>query len=468
MGMPLRTATSRLIAIHLLLVSLSTAMVLGFVYLSTKSVIEREVREVVEAEIRGLADDYATGGVLGLARAINRRLAADATHDAVYLLTGRDGRPITGNLAEWPPTIASATGWTELELYRTDRERPAFISATSIRLPGGERLLVGRDAQARAIFNRTLVRALVWGLGASGMLALFSGWLLSRFVGRRLADVVSTAEELVQGDMARRVPVRGVGDEFDQLAATLNRMLDRIEQLVGDLRMVTDSMAHDLRSPLTRLRTHLDASLDDALDADARHDRIGAAIAEADGILRVFTALLDIARAEAGVGRDQFEIVDLDALAGDVVDLFGPTAEERGVNLALRGKGAKVSGHPQLLANALANLIENALRHAPSGSEVAVELSSEPGSVSLSVADHGVGVSAEDRERILGRFVRLDGSRGSPGAGLGLSLVAAVARMHGADLALEDNAPGLRARMRFASDGGPTRRQALIPVRAES
>src|SRR5690606_12685171 len=267
-------------------------------------------------------------------------------------------------------------------------------------------------------------------------------------------DVVSTAEEIVQGDMARRVPVRGGGDEFDRLAATLNRMLDRIQVLVSDLRMVTDGVAHDLRSPLTRLRTHLDASLDEGLDEPARRERIGRAIAEADSVLRTFTALMEIARAEAGMGRDQFEAIDLGALAGDVIDLYTPTAAEKEVNLACAGDGATVSGHPQLLANAVANLVENAVAHSPPGSEVTIELGGGP-EPTLTVADRGPGIPDVARERVLQRFVRLDASRGRPGAGLGLSLVAAVARMHGAALELADNAPGLRATLRFGAPGLP-------------
>jgi signal transduction histidine kinase len=448
--MLLRSATSRLIAVHLTLVAVSTAIVLAFVYFSTRSVIESGVREVVEAEIRGLADDYASHGVAGLANAIERRLAADSKHDAVYLLEDRLGNRIAGNLGEWPSAAPPGTGWFELELYRTDHERPAIVSAASFRLVGGERLLVGRDAQARTAFDRTLVRALGWALGVSTILAFASGWLLSRVVNRRIGDIVGTAEEIMRGEMARRVPVRGGGDEFDHLAETLNRILDRIEILVGDLRMVTDSVAHDLRSPLTRLHAHLDASLDESIAPAERRHLIERALGEAGDVLRSFTALMEIARAEAGVGRDQFETVDLGQLAADVIDLYTPAAEENGKVLKRSGDGASVNGHPQLLANAIANLVENAIRHAPAADEVVVDVSSGPNGATITVADHGPGVQPEDRSRILDRFVRLDNSRSQPGTGLGLPLVSAVARMHGAKLDLGDNAPGLRVTLLFA------------------
>jgi signal transduction histidine kinase len=445
----LRNATSRLIAAHLALVAVSTALVLAFVYWQTRSVIEAEVREVVEAEILGLEDDYRRHGLAGLAAAIDRRAAEQRDRDAVYLLIGRDGNSIAGNLTRWPRNVAPGSGWVELELSRTDTGRAVLASAVSFRLSGGEGLLVGRDVRARAAFDRTLAQALIWALGFMALLGLATGWLLSRLVLSRIRDIAATAGEIVQGSMTRRVALRGTGDEFDRLAGTLNRMLDRIETLVGDLRMVTDSVAHDLRSPLTRLRAHLEDSLDETLTGAERQARIERAMAEADGALRAFTSLLDIARAEAGMGRDQFEPVDLARLAADVADLYAPMAEDKSVTLALDVQPAVVSGHPQLLANAATNLVENALKHAPSGSEVRLSTGAPDGIAKLAVTDQGPGIPAVDRARVLKRFVRLDGSRGGPGAGLGLSLVAAVARMHEAQLTLDDNAPGLRVTLAF-------------------
>lgn len=451
----IRSATSRLIAVHLLLVALSTATVLAFVYYQTRNLIEEEVRQVIGAELRGLSDDYREGGIRGLARAIERRLAADRTGDSVYLLADANGRRIVGNLGDWPPVLPLRGGWAELELYRNDRDRVAVITAAALPLADGARLLIGRDSESQTIFRQTLLSALVWALGVAGLLALASGWYLSRLVGRRVADVVSTAEEIVQGDMARRVPLRDTGDEFDRLALTLNRMLDRIQALIGDLRMVTDAVAHDLRSPLTRLRAHLDASMEEGLDEAERHERIARAIAEADALIRTFAALMEIARAEAGFGRDQFEEVDLCQMAENVADLYAPAAAEKGVQLILTGKAAHVPGHRQLLANAVANLIENAVAHAPAESEVRITLdeATPQSGPALTIADQGPGIPEAERANVLARFVRLDGARSRPGAGLGLSLVGAVARMHGAALELGDNAPGLRVTLRFGRNG---------------
>jgi len=448
----LRNATSRLIAAHLALVGLSTALVLGFVYWSTGSVIDAEMREVVQAELRGLADDYAQGGAPGLARAVERRARAAQGRDAVYLLAGADGARIAGNLSAWPPTVAPGGGWVTLDLYRLDREDPTRISALSLRLAQGERLLVGRDVAARGAFDRTLARALIWALIAMTVLALATGWLLSRLVLRRIDEIGGAAREIVAGALDRRVPTRGTGDEFDRLAGTLNAMLDRIAALVRDMRMVTDSLAHDLRSPLGRLQRHLEGALDDGLPSDARRERIERALSEGEAVLATLTALLEISRAEAGIGADQFLPVDLGALARDMADLYAAVAEERGLRMTCAAEAGVIApAHRQMLGQAVANLIDNALKFAPAGSEIALSARIEAGCPTLSVADQGPGVPEQERARVLRRFTQLDQSRGSGGAGLGLALVAAVAQMHRATIELGDNRPGLVVTLRFGA-----------------
>ena len=446
----LRSATLRLVAAHLVLVAASTALVLGFLYWRVGGVIDAEQRAVVEAELGGLADDYARGGAPALAGAISQRLANPPDRDAVYLLADSAGRRIAGNLSGWPPTVAPDAGWATLELYRTDRSRPTEISALALRLPRGELLLVGRDVAARAAFDRSLWRALLWALAALTALALATGWLLSRLVRGRIAEIDRAARGIMAGRLDRRVALRGTDDEFDRLAATLNAMLDRIETLVRDLRTVTDSLAHDLRSPLGRLVHNLEQAADDRLAPEARRLRIDQAQREAEGVLATATALLDISRIDAGIGAEQFTEVDLARLAGDVAELYEAAGDERGVVVACEtAPGLVVRGHDQLLALAVSNLVDNALKHAPAGSTITVAAALADGRPALSVADRGPGIPAADRERALGRFVRLDPSRGSPGAGLGLALVAAVARMHGAEIVLGDNGPGLRATLRF-------------------
>lgn len=252
------------------------------------------------------------------------------------------------------------------------------------------------------------------------------------------------------GTLDRRVALRGTGDEFDRLASTLNAMLDRIETLVRDLRTVTDSLAHDLRSPLGRLIRHLEFAADDTAPEPERRNRIDQALREAEGVLATATALLDISRIDAGIGADQFADVPLGRLAADVADLYEAVAEEKGISVTCEFDASLVvRGHDQLLALALSNLVDNALKHAPAGSQIAITATADAGRPSLTVADQGAGIPEADRDRALGRFVRLDPSRGGPGAGLGLALVASVARMHGATVKLRDNTPGLRVTLSF-------------------
>jgi signal transduction histidine kinase len=452
----LRNATMRLVLAHLVLVAASTALVLGFLYWRVGGVIDDEQRAVVQAELSGLADDYARTGAMGVVRAINSRMETPPDRDAIYLLADAAGRRITGNVRSWPPNVAPDAGWTTLDLYRTDRSRPTEISAVAMRLPRGELLLVGRDVAARAEFDRTLGRALLWALAALAVLSVATGWLLSRLVSGRIAEIDGAARAIMAGALDRRVALRGSDDEFDRLARTLNAMLDRIELLVRDLRTVTDSLAHDLRSPLGRLVRHLEVAADEEAPPEARQAKIGQALREAEQVLGTATALLDISRIEAGIGAEQFTDVALDRLGSDVAELFEAAAEERGLSLAVTATpGIVVRGHDQLLALALSNLVENALNHAPKGTAIAIDVRLDRGRPALSVGDRGPGIPEADRDRALGRFVRLDPSRGAPGAGLGLALVAAVARMHGAEVELGDNGPGLRATIRFAAPARP-------------
>ncbi len=440
-----RDATSRVIAAHLALVALSTVLVLGFVYWRAGGVIDAEMREVVEAEARGLADDHARGGIPALAAAIERRAERPGRRDAVYLLTTPGGRRIAGNLAAWPPTV-SGGGWTTLELYRLDAEAPTTISALAIPLPGGERLLVGRDVAARAAFDRTLLRALLWGLAGMAALAVATGWLLSRLVLRRIDDLAATARRIMAGDLSERAPARGVGDEFDRLAGVLNAMLDRIAGLVADLRLATDSLAHDIRSPLGRLLRSLDAAEAAEAEPAARRAHLDRARSEARAVLDAASGLLEISRVEAGLAAEQFAPVDLAAVAREVAELYEAAAEAQGVRLTCAAAPAPVVGDRQLLAQAVANLVDNALQHGAGGGEVSIRAGvAADGARFVAVADRGPGVPEADRARALERFVRLDAGRGGGGAGLGLALAAAVARTHGGGVTLSDNAPGLAA-----------------------
>ncbi len=246
----------------MVLSTILTATVLALVYVTANRSIESETRSVVSAELTGLADEYERRGLIGLITAIERRLPSASERDALYLLTDRFGNKLAGNLKHWPEDITAGSGWVDLEVRRADNDELVPVSAASIRLPGGERLIVGRDAVARQQFDRVLLRSVALALGIALLLSLLTGWLFTRLVFSRLSDIASTAENIVSGDLSRRMPIRGTGDEFDQVAGTLNTMLDRIEELISNLRTTSNSIAHDLRSPLSRLKQRVEALSD--------------------------------------------------------------------------------------------------------------------------------------------------------------------------------------------------------------
>ncbi|MEM6578282.1 MAG: HAMP domain-containing sensor histidine kinase, partial [Pseudomonadota bacterium] len=327
----LRNSRTRLIAASVVLNVCVAAILLTILYASVNSIISTETRSVVEAELAGLSDDYQRLGVLGLASAIERRIETSDKRDAIYLLADRRGRAIAGNLAAWPPNIEPGGGWVDLELIRTDTEQPVPVSAASLRLQGGERLLVGRDASALRQFDNALYRSVIWALFGGLLLSLVTSWLLTKLVFSRIQEISGTARSIMSGDLDRRIPVRGTGDEFDQLSATLNEMLDRINALIGNLKFATTSLSHDLRSPLTRLRSRLESLADDAEEAGQQNHALARSLEDVDMLLKIFSNLTEIAHAETRLSREDFSQIDLMGLVNDAVELYGPVAQESSV-----------------------------------------------------------------------------------------------------------------------------------------
>ncbi len=434
----------------MVLSTLLTATVLALVYVTANRTISGETRSVVTAELTGLADEYERRGLIGLMTAIERRLANAAERDALYLLTDRFGSILAGNMAQWPEGVVPGSGWVELELLKADTNQYVPISAASIRLRGGERLLVGRDASASQQFDRVLFHSVALALAAALALSILTGWLLTRLVFSRLKDVAGTANDIVSGDLTRRIPLRGTGDEFDQVATTLNNMLDRIEELVGNLRTTSNSIAHDLRSPLSRLKQRVETLADLAQTDHDREADTARAVNEIDHILRVLGQLTEISRAEAGLGREQFEPVDMQQLVHDVVELYEPVATDQMLTLKTTGFATPIQGHRPLLSQALSNLLENAIRYAPEETTITVDLSEDEWFTYLTVRDHGPGVPASELSRLQLPFVTLDPARTERNAGLGLALVAAISHMHGGEFSARNKNPGLQAELKLA------------------
>jgi signal transduction histidine kinase len=360
---------------------------------------------------------------------------------------------VAGNLEFWPQISETATGMVEFDYDRPVNGRLETRRARGRVIPAAAdfMLLVAQDIHDRYLTERMFTTTLPWTVLLILVLGTVGGAFMSRNMLRRLDTINRTSGEIIKGDLTRRVPLDGSGDEFDALAENLNRMLDRIERLMKGLREVTDSVAHDLRTPLNRLRNRLEESAARLNASGMQAGEIERAIAETDQLIGTFNALLLIAETDAGTTRAAMAPLELGGVAADVVELYEPLADEKKVSLSLvEGGPVAIEGNRSLIAQALANLVDNAIKYTPAGGKVRIRASVAPESVDLSVADSGPGIPLADRPRVTERFVRLEASRHSPGTGLGLSLVAAVAHFHNAELVLEDNEPtGLKAVLRF-------------------
>ncbi len=408
----------------------------------------RQADETIEAEVTGLAERYRLTGLAGLTSVIHDRLGRQPQGASIYLLTDPQYLPLAGNISRWPDVEPDEDGWLDFRLAAQGTEPAHLARAKPFQLRGGFYLLVGRDMYELQAIRAAVVRTMGWGLALTVGLALVGGVLLSRGRIRRIGVIHRTIGEVIGGDLSRRIPVDPTGDDIEELVAKLNRMLDELEKLVEGVRRVSDNIAHDLRTPLARLRNRLELLRREA--DDDKRPVVEEALAEADGLLATFNALLRIARIESGPGGSVFEAVDLSVLVDDVAELYEPLVEEAGNELVVDNQaGVSIRGDRNLVFQALANLVDNSLKVTPRGGRIEISLKSTGDEVDLTVSDEGPGIPLEEREKVFQRFYRLDSSRSSSGAGLGLSLVAAVVELHQAKIHLEDNHPGLRVVVRF-------------------
>ena len=443
------THAFRLAALYFLVFAASVLGVLLFVYLTSADFVERQTEATLEAEITGLAEQYAQRGLSGLIQIVAARSAGDRGDAMIYLVTDPDGLPLAGNIAAWPAGVPTRSTWLSFALERTINGRHEVHPARGrlFVIPGGYRLLVARDISDAAAFRSRLRTTLLWAGSIALGIGLIGGTVMSRNLLRRVEQVNRTSERVMAGNLSDRVPLHGTRDEFDQLAANLNRMLDQIERLMTAMREVTDDVAHDLRTPLSRLRARLERAL--VNPSAGVSEAIRAAIDEADRLLATFNALLRIAELELGARLDQTAPVDLSEVARSAADLYEPVAEEKGFALSVVTEpGVRINGDWHLLSQALANLLDNALKYA-GGGQIELRVFHENGQAILEVADQGPGIPEADRQSVFDRFVRLEPSRTTPGNGLGLSLVRAIARRHDGSVALKDGRPGLRVRLQF-------------------
>jgi signal transduction histidine kinase len=445
----LRSLSARVVLFNTgITVGLSGLMILVLCWFA-EGFMQGHLDDTVLDEIRILEAEFGVDGRRGVQMLIGRRLTEDPDGRHAYLLINQDGQWLAGNLAAMPKQPASRAGWYELPTLH--RAADATLRLRIVRLIDGSRLAVGFDNHEIIAFEDALQRASSLGFAVTVLLGLLAGALSSRMTLRNLDIINRTAVRIIDGDLGQRVPLRGSNDEFDRLSATLNEMLDRIGELMASVKHATDSIAHDLRSPLARMRNRIElARLAAPIDPAAQQDLLDELCSEVDRVLTVFASLLRLATIESGVLRSGFQRIDLRPLVDDAVSLYEALASEREISVSLSiglpttDSGA-VDGDRDLLFQAVCNLLDNAVKFSPDGAAITVTLEQVQGQLQIAVRDQGPGIPPEQRERVFDRLVRLDTSRSGPGYGLGLSLVRGIARLHRGDTRLFDGAPGTLA-----------------------
>lgn len=438
------TSTFRLALLYAGVTGISFALLFAVIFWSTSRFMRHQIDDSVANELNEILSD--APGDVAATRAIVKGLARQSSGFA-YLFQDAHGEVLAGNIRALPPRVG-VTEW-ESEATHSDRRR-GRIRGHGV-LVGDNYLFVGWSTHQLHEMEEFIAVSFIWGSIAAIAVALAGGAFMSGRLVRKIESVSATSRNIIQGDLTQRVPIAHAGDEFDRLSLSVNAMLDRIETLMGDLRQVTTDIAHDLRTPLTRLGQRLEIAARSDADEQVLRKNLGDARREVDDILAMFTALLRIAEVESGARKAAFSRVELSEIIDTVVEVYRSAAEEKGQQLEYHSDpGVATTGDRDLLIQLFANLVENAIRHCPPGARIDVLAERRENAVEVSVSDNGPGIPAEMRAKVLQRFVRLENSRTSPGYGLGLSLAAAIANLHEAPLSITDNAPGLRASLRLA------------------
>jgi len=445
-----RTATFRLAALYVLLFATSVAVLGAIVYLATAAALDRRLDARIAGEMATLKSSFQRGGLARLEDDVRAHQRTRPAGPLDYLVFDAKGARLAGDL----PIVPARLGWSDVATKESDGDisRRRVLVAP---LTGGTRLAIGADREQIDELEELIFDGFASAFGAVIALGSIGGIALSLALLKRVETIRRAAEAIIAGDLTRRVPVRGTNDDLDRLSQTLNHMLDRVAELMESLRQVSTDIAHDLKTPLARLRQRLEAMQTRAQAGAEQNAGLEAAVAQVDEILGIFGALLRIAQIEAGTRRSGFRELDLSAVFANVADAFAPAAEDAGKRLEAKIKPAiRFLGDRELLTQMLANLVENAVRHTASGTRIEVSLGSDRDRTIGTVTDNGPGAPAEERERIFQRFYRLEHSRSTPGSGLGLSLVKAVADLHDIALEVRDAEPGLQIVMRFPDGRG--------------
>ena len=462
LGKVVRTTAFKLSAIYIGVFSAFAVAFILYISYSTNALLTEQLHATIAAEILGLAEQGRSGGLIAIVDVVEQRSHQPGA--SLYLITDVNGRILAGNVSEVPANLLEQSGMGPITIpYRRyeDSGETHHAMVQVLRLPGGFRMLVGRDLGEREEFRAIIGRSLMWAVALMIGLALVSWFFVSRRVLKRIDSVSATSRRIMSGDLSGRLEVTGTGDEFDRLAESLNAMLERIEHLLLGLKDVSDNIAHDLKTPLTRLRNRVETALAGPASVDAYQAALEGTIEELDRLIQIFNALLMIARIEAGTPDGEMTEVEAGAILRDVAELYEPLADERGIEIAVAApQPVNLTASRELLGQAIANLIDNAIKYAPvcDGEKrpirIVLSAAQEGEHAVIRVIDNGLGIAAADRDRVLQRFVRLEKSRSQPGIGLGLSLVAAVARLHHGTVELGDGDPGLVVTLRLPIQAG--------------
>jgi signal transduction histidine kinase len=473
-GKLIRTTAFRLTLVYLFLFALFAASLLAFFAWNTRHLVTEQITATVNAETFEVSEIFARRGLQGLVRTIENRALRPGAN--LYLVTTPAGQPVAGNIGALAPGVMATIGWSEAAYRRLDdqdsTDHYALVRVTE--LSSGFRLLIGRDLEERRRMFGIVAKAAQWSLLVVVVLGLGGGIFVARRVLHRIDAMTGTTQRIMAGDLSGRLPVGRSGDELDRLALNLNAMLERIEALMTGLKEVSDNIAHDLKTPLTRLRNRAEDALAKSRTEPEYRSALERTIEESDGLIRTFNALLMIARAESGQARGNMDDFDAADVAHGIHELYEPLAEDDGMTLLVKVEPAPLHGNRELISQALANLVENAIKYGKPDPAVQplsataeadrktilIEAKRMGDRVLLSVTDRGPGIPPADRKHAVERFVRLEASRTQPGSGLGLSLASAVATLHGGDLRLDDAHPGLIATLAIPALSGSSDRLA--------
>lgn len=453
---PFRSSAVRITLVYVLLFGLSVSIILGFVYWSTIVYKTNQTDDDINAEIKALSTVYARQGYPGLVKVLSERIEQTRPGDStLYLLTDDQFRPLVGNISRWPKLARDVEGgWLDFNIETLDGTDKEFSArARTFVVEDRFNLLVGQGMRDLATLNALVGRALIWGLLLTVALGIIGGLMMRQTLRSRLGSINQISRKIMMGDLRRRIATRGTGDEFDELATNLNSMLDQIEHGMEGVRRVSDNIAHDLKTPLARMKNRVEELKFKVAGQPEEEAAIDQIIMEADGLLATFNALLRIARIEYSEQRKDFKSVDLNSILYDLQELYEPLAEEKGQSLSMEiAMPIELSADRDMLFQAFANLLDNAIKYTPNNGHISIRSFKDNKKWHIEISDDGPGIPPGEYEKVTQRFYRLDQSRSTPGSGLGLSLVFAVLKLHDMELSFADNNPGLKVRVSVAQE----------------